>query len=117
MWFSVGVDFEGHLNLWLSTWSWGDAAHLELAKHVVVLGHWALTLEDHDVHSRLVVLVGGEDLRLLGGDDSVAADELGHHATHGLNSKSQWSDIEEQKILTTLTAQDSGLDCSAIVKS
>merc|ERR1719440_463597 len=65
---TVGVNLEGHLDLRLATGSRRDSTKLELAQEVVVLGHWSLTLVDLDVHGRLVVLVGGQDLRLLGGD-------------------------------------------------
>lgn len=37
----------------------------------------------------LVVGSRGEDLRLLGGDDRVAADELGHDASNSLNAQCQ----------------------------
>merc|ERR1719329_1881324 len=104
---AVGVYLECDLNLRLSSRSWRDSSKLELSKQVVVLSHRSLTLEDLDVHGRLVVLVGGEDLRLLGGNHCVAADELGHHSSDGLDTKSQWSHIEQQKVLAALTAQDS----------
>merc|ERR1719397_1077475 len=58
-----------------STWNapgrWGDVGEVELAKLVVVLGHWPLALEHLDGDGVLVVGGGGEDLGLLGGDDSV----------------------------------------------
>ena len=42
-----------------------NSAQLELTKVMIVLRHGALALSNLDVHSRLVVLVSGEDLRLL----------------------------------------------------
>lgn len=53
---------------------------------MVVLGHGPLALEHLDEHRGLVVLVGGESLRLLGGDDGVAADDLRHHSANGLDT-------------------------------
>ena len=66
---------------------------------MVVLGHGALALKDLDEHGRLVVLVGGEGLRLLGGDSGAAVDELGHDSADGLNTLGEGSDVEEKDLL------------------
>jgi hypothetical protein len=42
---------------------------------MVVFGHGTLTLENLDEYCWLVVLVSGESLTLLGGDDSVSVDD------------------------------------------
>ena len=72
------------------------------------------TFENLDVDSRLIILVGGEDLGLLGWDDCVAADQLCHDTAHCLDSEGQWCDVQQQKILPALTTQDSCLNCSTI---
>jgi hypothetical protein len=46
-----------------------------------------------DGDSGLLVLVGGEHLRLLGRDDSVPRDQLGHDSTNGLNTQGERSHI------------------------
>merc|ERR1719235_701240 len=61
---AVRIDFEGDLDLRLPAWRRRDPAKLELSEKVIVLGHGALTLEDLDIHSGLVVLVRREDLGL-----------------------------------------------------
>merc|ERR1712159_723505 len=81
---TVGIDLKGNLDLWLSAGSRRDSSKFELAQQVVVLGHGTLTFEDLDVHSWLVVLVSGKDLRLLGWDDSVTANKLCHDTTNSL---------------------------------
>merc|ERR1719401_1591598 len=111
---AIGVDLEGDLDLGLATRRWGDATELELAEQVVVLGHRPLALKNLNVHGRLVVLVGGEDLRLLGRDHRVAADELGHHTTHGLDAQRQRGHIEKEKVLAALAAEDASLHSGAI---
>jgi len=93
---SVGVNLEGDLNLWGSTWSWRDTFEGELSQLVVVLGQGSLTLEDLDVHTWLVVRVGGEDLRLLGGDVGLPWDQGRHDLTSGLNTQRQWDSIDDQ---------------------
>lgn len=49
---------------------------------MVVLGHGPFSFEDLDEYSGLVVLVGGKRFGLLGGDDAVPRDNIGHHAAH-----------------------------------
>jgi hypothetical protein len=53
-----------------------------------------------DGDSGLLVLVGGEHLRLLGRDDSVPRDQLGHDSTDGLNTQGEGSHIKEEDICT-----------------
>ena len=74
---AVGVDVKDDVDLGHAAGSGGDAAQLELAQQVVVLGARALALVDLDEHAGLVVGVGGEDLLLLGGDGCVARDQDG----------------------------------------
>jgi hypothetical protein len=52
-----------------------------------------------DLHRRLVVLGGGEDLGALGRDGRVALDELGHDAALGLDAEGQRRDVEQQHVL------------------
>jgi hypothetical protein len=46
----------------------------------------------------LLVLVGGENLRLLGGNDSVPGDQLGHDSSNSLDTEGEGSHIEEEDI-------------------
>ena len=73
---AVGVDVEGDLDLRHAARRGRDAGQLEHAELLVVRGDLALTLEDLDLHRRLVVLGGGEDLRALGRDRGVPLDQL-----------------------------------------
>merc|ERR1719201_1582057 len=114
---AIGVNLESDLNLWLSSWCWWDTSKLEFSKQVVVLGHRSFALKDLNVHGWLIVLVSRENLRLLGRNHSVAADELGHNTTDCLDSKRQWRDIKKQQILTSLATQDASLDCCSIGNS
>merc|ERR1719387_3241599 len=114
---AVGVNLERDLDLGHAARRRRDAAELELAEEVAVLGHGALALEDLDHDGRLVVLVGREDLRLLGGDDGVARDELGHHAANGLNAEGEGGHVEQQQVLglvAALAREDAALDGRAV---
>mmetsp|Transcript_38826 Transcript_38826/g.76337 ORF Transcript_38826/g.76337 Transcript_38826/m.76337 type:complete len:210 (-) Transcript_38826:459-1088(-) len=114
---SVGVNLECHLDLRDSARSGGDAGELELSEQVVVLCHRTLTLVDLDHDCGLVVLVGRERLRLLGGDDGISSDELCHHTSHSLDTQSQRSNIKKQQLLASLSRQDSCLHSRSVCNS
>src|SRR6476660_7748400 len=85
-----------------------DADELERAEQLVAVGHVALALEHLDLHAGLVVVGGGEHLRLLRGDRGVALDELGHDLTLGLDAEGQRRDVEQQDVLD-VTLEHAGL--------
>ena len=113
----VLINFEGHVDLGNSAGSWGDAVEVELAEHVIVLDKGAFAFEDRNSDGSLLVLVGGEGLGLLGGDNSTARDDLGHHAANSLNAQSEGGHIDEKQILglfAGLASEDASLNSSAI---
>lgn len=61
---------------------------------------------DLDGDGALLVLVGGEGLALLGGDDGVAGDELGHHPSHSLNAHGQRAHVQQQDVLHLLASHN-----------
>ena len=68
-------------------------------------------------YSRLVVGVGGEGLRGLGGDGGVALDERSHHTSCSLDTERQGSDVEQQQVLDGLglvSGQDGGLNSCSV---
>ena len=114
---AVGVNVEGDIDLGHAAGHRGDAVEVELAEHVVVLGHGALALEDLDEHAGLVVGVGGEGLRLLGGDGGVALDERGHHLAGGLEAERERGHVEQEQsssLLRVGAGEDGGLDGGAV---
>jgi hypothetical protein len=92
---TVGVNLEGDLDLGLTSRRGGDVGQVELAEHVVVLGHGTFTFVDLDLDGGLVVDSGGEDLRLLGGDDGVSGtakhDQHSSRGEEGAKLTSTWS--------------------------
>mmetsp|Transcript_36699 Transcript_36699/g.86040 ORF Transcript_36699/g.86040 Transcript_36699/m.86040 type:complete len:261 (+) Transcript_36699:761-1543(+) len=108
---AIAVHLKGDLDLRLATWCWRDAAELESAEQMIVPGQRPLTLEDLDVHRRLVVLVCGKDLRLLGRDDGVARDDLGHNTANRLDAQGERRGFQDEDLLA-LATQDSSLDSS-----
>ena len=87
---------------------------------MVVLDKGALTLEDGDGYSSLLILVGGEGLGLLGWDNSTTLDNRCHNTTDGLNTKGKRGDIDEKNILglfSSLTTEDTTLDGSTVSDS
>lgn len=85
---------------------------------MVVLGHGAFTFHDLNGHGWLVVGGCAENLGLLGWDDGVSGDQLGHDATNGFNSKSKWVDVEQNEVTSVFfPAEHAGLYGSSIGNS
>ncbi|KAI8425983.1 hypothetical protein MSG28_004967 [Choristoneura fumiferana] len=101
---AVGVDVEGDVDLGHAARRGRDAAEVEHAQPVVVLGQGALALEHLDGDRRLVVRVRGERLRLLAGDAAVALDDVGHDAAGGLDAERQRRHVHEQHVLDARVA-------------
>lgn len=118
---TVGIELEGNLDLGNATGSGGNAGKLELAEKVVVLGALTLTLVDLDKNTGLVVGEGGEDLGLLGRNGGVAGDELGHHATSGLDTEGKRGNVEKENLGGGLgrgvTGENGGLNGSTVGNS
>nr|P41755.1 RecName: Full=NAD-specific glutamate dehydrogenase; Short=NAD-GDH [Achlya klebsiana]AAA17563.1 NAD-specific glutamate dehydrogenase [Achlya klebsiana] len=112
---TVGINVEGDINLWNTTRHWRNTIEGELPEQVVVTGHRTLTFKHLNQHTRLVVSVGGESLRLLGWHSSVTLDEGSHDTTSSFQTKRERSDIKKQQVLElfrrVVTAQNGSLDC------
>lgn len=52
--------------------------------------------------SGLLILIGGENLRLLGGDHTVPWDKLGHHSTNGFNTQGKRCNIQKKDICSPI---------------
>ncbi|EKE74482.1 NAD-specific glutamate dehydrogenase [Celeribacter baekdonensis B30] len=109
---TVGVDVKGHFDLRHAARCGRDAFEVELAQHFVVGGHLAFTLEHAKCHGGLVVLGGGEDLRLFGRDRGVAVDQTGEHATQRFDANGQRGHIKQQHVFH-VTLQYAGLNGGA----
>ncbi|CAG5074352.1 Similar to NAD-specific glutamate dehydrogenase (Achlya klebsiana) [Cotesia congregata] len=96
---SIGVNVKGDLNLRDSSGCRRNTRQFKLSKKIVVLGHGTFSLVDLNEHTGLIVRVGGESLGLFGWNGSVTLDQSSHHASSGLNSKRQWRNIQQKKIL------------------
>ncbi|ELP44522.1 putative NAD-specific glutamate dehydrogenase [Mycobacterium avium subsp. paratuberculosis S5] len=95
---AVGVDVEGDLDLRHAAGRRRNSGQLEGAEQLVVRGDFALTLIHLDLHRRLVVVGRGERLGPLGRDGGVAFDQLGHHATLGLDTQAQRRNVKQQNV-------------------
>ena len=116
---AVSIDIECDLDLGDATWCRGDTRKFEFTQNIVVLSHCSFSLVHLrerliksytyfcvkatstylDKHTRLVVRIGCEDLRLFGGDGGVSLDQCCHDTPSGFNSERKGSDIQKQKIL------------------
>ena len=95
---TVSVDIKGHFNLRFAASSRHDAVEVEDTDLFVLRCHGAFALQHLDLHRGLVIHSGGEDLLFLGRDSGVGLNHLGHHATHGLDTEAQRSDIKQEHI-------------------
>ena len=100
---AVGIDVEGDLDLGRAARGRRDAVQMEHAELLVVSGERALSLEDLDLHARLVVAVGGEDVALLGRDRGIAGDHRGGDAAGGFDREGERGDVEQEDVLDVAT--------------
>lgn len=90
---------------------------IELREPLVVLSLGSLALIDRDIDSGLLVLVGRECLRLLGGDDGPSRDDVCHDAPYCFDAERERGHIKDEQWMFTvreMTAEYAGLDSSAI---
>src|SRR5690606_6790716 len=109
---AVGIDIKGHLDLRNASRGRRNAIEDKFTQRFVVGGHGAFTLNNMDLHLRLIVAGSGEDLALSGGYSGVALNERGSHTAQGFHRQGQRSDIEQQNVFH-LTGQHTGLNRSA----
>ena len=107
---AVGIDVEGHFNLRYATWCWWQVNKLEFTECLVVLRHFALTLQHVNFYRWLHVFCSGEHFSTTCRNGGIALDELCHDAALGFNSQRQRCDVEEQHIFY-ITLQYACLHC------
>ncbi|EMA01264.1 NAD-specific glutamate dehydrogenase [Haloferax denitrificans ATCC 35960] len=106
---AVLVDVEADFDLRGARGGRRDAGERELAEEFVVLGHLAFALEDADLHRRLVVGRGGENLRLLGRNRRVLLDEALEETAFDLDTERQRRHVEEDDVVD-LAAENAALN-------
>jgi hypothetical protein len=87
---------------------------------MVILNKGAFTFKDSNGNGSLLVLVGGESLGFLGGDDGTSVDDLRQDTSNGLNSERKGSNINEEDILgliSSLSSENTSLNGSTISDS
>ena len=109
---AVCIDIEGNFDLRHTTGSRSDAVQMEDTQALVVACELTLALQNVDLNRGLVVCGGGEHLALMGGDGSIAVDDLGAHAAQSFNAQAQRGDIQQQQTLH-IALQHAALNGSA----
>merc|ERR1711871_246131 len=115
---AICVDIERYLDLRDTARCWRDTDKVELAKHLVLLRHFTLTLQHLNLHFVLVVGSSREGLRLLGRDCRVPGDQAREDTSKRLDSKGQWRDIKQENILHVAlqhTTLDGGTHCDDFI--
>ncbi len=85
---------------------------VELAQRPVVPGHFALALEDVNLHRGLVVGRRGECLAFSHRDCRIALDEPRRHAAEGLDAQRERGNVQQEDVLD-VARQNSSLNRSA----
>ena len=106
---AVHINVKAHFNLRHACGGGRNVDQVEAAEGFVVSGHFPLALQHMNLHRRLIVGCGGENLRALRGDGGVALYELRHHSAFRLNAEREGRDIQQQHILH-IAAQHARLD-------
>ena len=111
---AVGVDIESHFDLRHATRRRRNVREIETPQGLVGGCHLPLALQHMHGHRGLVVLGGGEHLGRRGRNGGVLLDELGHHATHGLDTQGKRGNVQQQHVFdvarqhTTLDGRANG---------
>ena len=116
----VLINLEGNLDLGGSARSGRDSVNIEFTELMVILNKGAFTFKDSNGNGSLLVLVGGESLGFLGGDDGTSVDDLRQDTSNGLNSERKGSNINEEDILgliSSLSSENTSLNGSTISDS
>lgn len=66
---------------------------------MVIFGHGTFTFEDLDGDGLLVILIGGEDLGLFGGDEGTTGNDGGHDTSHSFDTQTQGSGINDDHLI------------------
>ena len=117
---TVSIDLEGGNELGLATGHGGNTVELELAEETVVTALSTLTLVDGEGDGGLVVLNGGEDTRLVGGDGGVTGDDDTENVNLHGNTEGEGSNIEQEEVsglVRGLAGKDGSLDSGTVCDS
>ena len=74
---TVGINIKGNLDLRNAAHCRRNTIQSELAQRFVVLRKLSLALQYIDIHRRLIIGIGGEDLTVLGRDRRISLDQSG----------------------------------------
>ncbi len=109
---TVCVDVKSNLDLRYTAWRGRDLFKIELAEHLVIGSHLALTLEHTDCHSVLVIFGSREHLTLFSRDRGVTVDQACEHTTQSFDTKRQRCHIQKNNVFN-VALKDTGLNSSA----
>jgi hypothetical protein len=114
------INLEGDFNLGGTTRSGRDTSQIKFTEEMVVLNQSTFSFVNCNFDSGLHILSGCEWLGFLSWDNGTTWDNLGHHTTLNLDSKSKRSNIDKKYIfslVTSFTAKNTSLDGSTISNS
>mmetsp|Transcript_57130 Transcript_57130/g.116270 ORF Transcript_57130/g.116270 Transcript_57130/m.116270 type:complete len:240 (+) Transcript_57130:540-1259(+) len=114
---TIGVHVEAHLDLGNTTGCRGNARELKLPQEPVGFRHAALSLEDLDVDTGLVVGVGRKYLGFLDGNCGPALDQGRHDPARCFDAQRKRGNVQQEDVLGRfggIPTQDSTLNRGTI---
>ncbi len=96
-------------SIWAFRRRWRDASQVELTELFVLLGEFALALEDPHLDGGLVVRRGGEDLAFFRWNRRVLLDEALEEAAFDLDTERERRDVEQDDVVD-FAAENATLD-------
>src|SRR5688572_24872144 len=109
---AVGIDQEFHVNERESGRHRWNSFEIKLGEAPAILNELTLTLKNMDLHVRLTVDESCKSLTGARRNRGVPGDDLGHHATHRLDTQRKGSDVQKQHVPLS-ACKDVGLNSSA----
>merc|ERR1719216_191613 len=107
---TIRIQIKCNLNLWHTSWCRWNTHQFKLTQLVIVLCQLTLAFKYLNQDTRLIISIRGKCLICLAWDCLISLDQFSHDSACSLNTKRQWSHIQQQQV-TSITHLVSTQDC------
>ena len=116
---TVGIDIKCHFNLRNPAWCWCNPSKFKHSQTLIRVCDFTLSLEDLDLHCRLIVISCCEDFRAFCRDCCVLFNELCHYSALCFNTKREWCDVKKKDVFNIAlqnTSLQSCANCNNLIR-